>query len=183
MHRHHILPKHMGGTDDEWNLTAPITIEEHAEAHRILFELHGKVQDYIAWKCLSGRITNEEARIMASKLVTAKEIVVNGITFASIADARRALGLSYNRIMLAVLEGRDPTIRRNAKPVTVNGVTYKSLKEASKETGLSTVKILAGNHDRDLRKDKLVCPHCGKTGDRLNMNRWHFDNCKHKETK
>lgn len=27
-------------------------------------------------------------------------------------------------------------------------------------------------------REKITCPHCGKTGDIINMNRWHFDNCK-----
>lgn len=58
----------MGGTDDESNLTPPITIEEHAECHRILWEKHGNKYDYIAWKCLSGRITGEEARLAAAKI-------------------------------------------------------------------------------------------------------------------
>jgi group I intron endonuclease len=26
----------------------------------------------------------------------------------------------------------------------------------------------------------VVCPHCGKTGGQISMNRWHFDNCKFK---
>ena len=32
-HKHHIIPRHMGGTDDPSNLIE-LTIEEHAEAHR-----------------------------------------------------------------------------------------------------------------------------------------------------
>ena len=36
-HKHHIIPKHMGGTDDPSNLIE-LTVEEHAEAHKILFE-------------------------------------------------------------------------------------------------------------------------------------------------
>jgi hypothetical protein len=52
-HKHHIIPKHMGGTDDPENLIE-LTIEEHAEAHKVLFEKHGKIEDYWAWKGLSG---------------------------------------------------------------------------------------------------------------------------------
>lgn len=63
-HVHHIIPKHAGGTNDPSNLIK-LTIEEHAEAHKILWEQHGKQQDYIAWQALLGNITSEEARIMA----------------------------------------------------------------------------------------------------------------------
>lgn len=53
-HKHHIIPKHAGGTDDSSNIVY-ITVEEHAEAHRILFEQYGRTEDYLAWKGLSGR--------------------------------------------------------------------------------------------------------------------------------
>lgn len=66
-HRHHLIPKHLGGDDSEENLTPPISIELHAEFHRQLWEDLGYVEDYIAWKCLSGRMTTEEARLTAAK--------------------------------------------------------------------------------------------------------------------
>lgn len=53
-HKHHIVPKHMGGTDDEENLIK-LTIEEHAEAHQKLYEEYGKKEDLVAWKALSGQ--------------------------------------------------------------------------------------------------------------------------------
>ena len=56
---HHIIPKHMGGTDDPSNLIE-LTVEEHAEAHRLLYEQHGHWQDYCAWQALSGRMGQEE---------------------------------------------------------------------------------------------------------------------------
>ena len=57
----------MGGTDHPSNLVR-LTIEEHAEAHRKLFEEHGRWQDEIAWKTLSGQISNAEAIKMAQKI-------------------------------------------------------------------------------------------------------------------
>jgi len=59
MHKHHIIPKHMGGTDDSDNLIE-LTVEDHAEAHRKLFEEHGHWQDYVAWQGLSGLISKEQ---------------------------------------------------------------------------------------------------------------------------
>lgn len=52
----------MGGTDDPANLIE-LTPEEHAEAHRILFEAHGHWQDYVAWQGL--------ARLMSKEMVVA----------------------------------------------------------------------------------------------------------------
>lgn len=49
----------MGGTDDPSNLVE-LTIEEHAEAHRVLFEQYGRKEDELAWKGLAGIIGKEE---------------------------------------------------------------------------------------------------------------------------
>lgn len=58
----------MGGTNEPHNLTEPITIHQHATMHKDLWLKHGFKEDYIAWKCLSGRMTNEEARLAAAKI-------------------------------------------------------------------------------------------------------------------
>ena len=58
-HKHHIVPKHMGGTDDPENIIE-LTIEEHAEAHRLLWEQYGKRQDWLAWQGLLGLVSKQE---------------------------------------------------------------------------------------------------------------------------
>ena len=58
-HLHHIIPRHAGGTDDPSNLVE-LTPEEHAEAHRKLWEEHGRWQDYCAWMGLAKYSTNKE---------------------------------------------------------------------------------------------------------------------------
>ena len=59
-HKHHIIPKHMGGSDDPSNLIE-LTVEEHAEAHRKLYEQYGHWQDKIAYDMLSGQIGLDDA--------------------------------------------------------------------------------------------------------------------------
>lgn len=63
-HIHHIVPQYLGGTDDPSNLIE-LTVEEHAEAHRLLYEQHGNWQDYCAWQALSGQIGQDEAMFIA----------------------------------------------------------------------------------------------------------------------
>ncbi len=72
-HKHHIIPRHAGGTNDKTNIIE-LTPEEHAEAHRILFETYGRWQDYLAWQGLSGRMDKEQInREKASKANTGRE--------------------------------------------------------------------------------------------------------------
>ncbi len=70
-HKHHIVPRHMGGTDESSNLIE-LTVEEHAEAHKKLYEQHGKEEDRIAWLTLSGQASKPEAMRLAAKLGKAK---------------------------------------------------------------------------------------------------------------
>lgn len=66
-HTHHIIPRHAGGTDDPSNLIE-LTVEEHAEEHRKLWEQYGREEDRIAWLSLSGQITKKEACLLGYKL-------------------------------------------------------------------------------------------------------------------
>ena len=49
----------MGGTDDPSNIVE-LTVEEHAEAHKKLYEEHGNEFDRIAWKALEGMVGKED---------------------------------------------------------------------------------------------------------------------------
>ena len=70
-HKHHKIPKHFFKCypnlvpknlliNDPINIEL-LTIEQHALAHKKLFEQYGKWQDELAWKTLNGQISNKEA--------------------------------------------------------------------------------------------------------------------------
>jgi len=58
-HRHHIIPRYMGGTDDPSNLVK-LTVKEHAAAHKKLWEEYGDIRDKLAWQGLLGIVSKEE---------------------------------------------------------------------------------------------------------------------------
>lgn len=75
-HVHHIVPKHDGGTDDPDNLIR-LSVKDHAEAHRLLYEQHGKEEDRIAWLGLSGVYSNQEVVYYAEQLGRSKGGLAN----------------------------------------------------------------------------------------------------------
>ena len=58
-HKHHIIPKHAGGSNDPDNFVY-LTIEEHAKAHKKLYEEYGRWEDRLAYEGLSGQIGKDE---------------------------------------------------------------------------------------------------------------------------
>jgi hypothetical protein len=68
-HNHHKIPKHAGGSDDPSNIIR-LTVEEHAEAHRLLYEQYGRWQDYVAFKALEGTAPKTELIKMIQSFAT-----------------------------------------------------------------------------------------------------------------
>ena len=58
-HKHHIIPKYMGGSDDPSNLVE-LTPQEHADAHNLLYHTYGNKQDRLAEWGLLGYVTKQE---------------------------------------------------------------------------------------------------------------------------
>lgn len=108
-HKHHIVPKHMGGSDEPENIIE-LTIEDHAETHRKLYEQHGNWQDLIAWKGLAGLLTTDECSFIAIREGAKKG--------ASVTNAKRAI------------VGKDPSIPlhkwKSGYSVDVDGRTVRS---------------------------------------------------------
>ena len=61
-HKHHIIPRYMGGTDEPENLVE-VTVTQHAMYHFCNYQLWGNEEDRIAWRTLSGQITLDEAKL------------------------------------------------------------------------------------------------------------------------
>lgn len=62
-HRHHIIPKHSGGSNEENNFTY-LTVREHIIAHYLLWKLHRKPNDLRAMHMLGAKLTPTYRRIV-----------------------------------------------------------------------------------------------------------------------
>jgi len=149
LHKHHIIPKHAGGTDDPSNLIY-LTVEEHAEAHKKLWEEHGRWQDELAWKGLSKFITHDEAMIRSMKPNLGKKFD---------AEHRRKISESLKGHSLS--EETRKKISETRKERNIKPVQYERTQEIK-------IKLSASAKNRK----KLLCA-CGKSVDPANHARWH----------
>ena len=63
LHKHHIIPKHMGGLDTEENLTY-LSIREHIIAHYLLWKIHKNPNDLRSMKMLGAKLSYEKRKII-----------------------------------------------------------------------------------------------------------------------
>jgi hypothetical protein len=150
----------MGGLDNPENLVE-LTVEEHANAHKKLWEEKGCWQDYVAWKALTGQIDSDEIRkLIISYTLKGKTKSNEHKKKLSEAAKKRKASPETRKKMSETRKGRKITWDLNAN-------TPELKKQKSEKM-------------KGIPKPKVVCPHCNKSGGAPQMNRWHFDNCKEK---
>jgi hypothetical protein len=192
-HKHHIIPRHAGGTDCPENLVE-LTIEEHAEAHKKLYEKYGKVQDKLAWMGLSKMITgqdilkellsapksDEHKRKISMAHKGKKKPFMIGNTNAK-GNAGKVKSVEHKqKLSEATLGKKRPDMIGNKLAAGNRTKTEKHQKKitAALNTEQSKLKAKATRAARPL----VTCPHCGVDGKKgHNMSRFHFNNCKRKE--
>jgi hypothetical protein len=124
----------MGGTDDHENLIE-LTPEDHAEAHRLLYEQHGYWQDYVAWQGLAKLASKAEHTKMLLSLAGKKGNQLRQLKGGN-------SGMKYNTSRIKESEIRKGAKNPNAKEYIVvlpDGTceTVKSLKTWCESKGLN----------------------------------------------
>lgn len=191
-HKHHIIPKHMGGSDEPSNLIE-LTIEEHAEVHRVLFEKYGKIQDKMAWLGLL-------------KLASDKEIYAEFASQPKSEEHKKKISEAHKgKKKPWVCGGKGNLGKPKTKEHCENISKGKKGKPVSALLGNKNAsgnkgKPKSDEHIKAVRdalnttevKDKIAkawankpivsCPHCGRQGkEGHNMIRYHFENCKERK--
>ena len=142
-HNHHIVPRHAGGTDEASNIER-LLIEDHALAHKKLYELNGKWQDKIAWKMLSGQITKikrDGPYVMSESHKKKISVATTGHKktdehIKKINDTKRANGSTGNRggtkgYKMSMKARENMKKKKIRTALCINGINYDSFTAAT----------------------------------------------------
>jgi hypothetical protein len=171
----------MGGSDEPSNLIE-LSVKEHAEAHRLLFEQYGKWQDEVAWKALSGQIDKSEINYIISVLQNLGE---NNPMYGKPSPMRGKKHTAESKQKI-----KDSLKNIVRKPTSIEtkikiGLAHKgkTISDEHKKLIVLSNKNRLGEKrntykNKGLHLKKIECPYCNKIGGISAMERWHFDKCK-----
>ncbi len=142
IHKHHILPKHAGGTDHPSNLIS-LSVEEHAQAHKELYEKYGKKEDYLAWRGLAGLMNKKEI---------SKEIMLEAAKRGNAAHVAK-----YHSDPEYAAEIR----RKQSKPKSTTVNYFKPKSESHKENMSKSA----------LKRERIPCACCGRGITKANLKK------------
>jgi hypothetical protein len=161
MHKHHIIPRHAGGTDDPSNIVT-LTVEEHAKAHKILYYKYGRQQDKVAWLGLAKIISKEEiinlSKRVPKRVPRTEEHKRNNVKSRRAGKGYGDYSTPESRAKISkALSGvpkppRTEEHRKNmskaqkgntnkAMPITINGVYYPNKEAAKKALRIGSAKL------------------------------------------
>lgn len=184
-HVHHKIPRHAGGTDDPSNLVR-LTIPEHAEAHRLLYEQFGRLQDKIAWKALSGKTDEMEQARIELFLQNRAETFSDPVRVRQLVEKRKAT-------IAAKVDYVSPLLGLNIESASGHHLDrlLESSERAKKHQEEGRISNI-GDHVRgrpvsyEQRKrqsekassrPKMTCEHCRKDVVKQMYVRWHGPKC------
>jgi rubrerythrin len=154
----------MGGTNDISNLIE-LTIEEHAAAHKELYEKYGKIEDKRAWYGLA-------------KIMSGKEIIQEMLKQPKSEEHKRKISKAHKGKPKPWLLGSRHGAGNAGKPKSEEHKKNISLGKLGKKRNAFSEEWCNNLKQAQARQPIRTCPHCGLIGKGANMTRYHFDNCK-----
>jgi hypothetical protein len=188
---HHIIPRCIGGNDDLSNIVE-LTPEEHFVAHQLLVKMYPDNYKLVsAVVIMSGRkvgrqcnnklygwLKKRHAMTRAPHSIETKLKMSISHTGKQHSDETRNK-ISRSQIGQSRPPMPDKTREALCKANIGRAPTNKGIPR-SEETKRKIVSTMATVYEskRGIAMPVIICPHCGKSGNRIVMPRWHFDNCK-----
>jgi hypothetical protein len=151
----------MGGSNDPSNIIE-LTIEEHAEAHKSLYEQYGNVKDKVAWLALSKLITKKEVMRELHKLGRKKtdEFLLKEYGVVNPGQLEKNRVKSSERAKLMHKEGKLKQIDwtgRKHKPETIEKMkrSAKGKHTGNQNSQYGTCWITNGQENKKIKKEEL----------------------------
>ena len=190
---HHIIPRCLGGTDDESNLVV-LTAREHYIAHLLLTKIHPKGMNHykvahaFLMMLVSSRNQNringrryEKLKKSGAKLISVKQKGNGNSQHGTCWIWHELIGSKkVNSDLLSEYMEQGWYKGRNLKFEKMVPVEVRRRERNRKMSESRTGRKHTEEAKQKMRgtKPKIRCPHCGKTGAANVMSRWHFENCK-----
>jgi hypothetical protein len=182
--RHHIIPKSLGGSNHIDNI-AILTAREHFICHWLLVKMtSGKERGKMVFALRMMKAKSSKHRRYESNITARvyESIKVEYSLFMSQTHSEKIpwnKGIKqtpeHNKKISMALKGKKHTEEHRKK----NSESKKGrIGTFTNRTHSQKTKILL----RDLNtgaQPVVTCPHCGKSGGRSNMSRYHFAKCKY----
>lgn len=194
---HHILPKSLGGGDEDSNLIK-LTAREHFFAHLLLAKIHGGSMWYALdmmrkrsaninsrqYAFLRGNFSRNHSTLMLLKYLDGHTPWNKGTSYTD--EHKQKLSNAHKGKKLSA-EHRDKVLSA-LKKRSRDDLWAKNISEGLKghsvsvETREKISKSLLGNvpYNKGVPDKTITCPHCHVSGGQSIMKRWHFERCKNK---
>jgi hypothetical protein len=191
--RHHIVPKSMGGSDDQSNIVR-LTPRLHYVAHYILWKAYrNRKMSYAFHVMIHGNPYGKRYKSITSKTY---EILMKECKEHNRGENHPAYGIKRTEESKVnqrnAVKGKKWTDDRKKKlseslksfykdngTRSLSDETKKRISDANKgRSNPFSEEHKAALHVHTLNTKQLTCPRCNKVGQFSNMKRWHMDNCK-----
>lgn len=187
---HHIIPKCVGGNDDQENLVL-LTAREHFIAHILLAKIHGGALWHAAHMMSNmGRYTNrkyeiirkEHAKLVGDFMRGRKKPAGHGKKISENKERARKISVALTGRKRSDEHSRNIGLGNKGKIVSDDAKHKISVAMSGKNNPMygKTHNDESRRIISEANKQKIVCPHCNKEGGIAIMKRWHFDKCKNK---
>lgn len=189
--KHHIIPRTLGGSDNASNIVV-FTGREHFIAHLLLAKIHGGSMWHAAHMMSNmKRYTNrkyEKVREEHAKQVSLRQSgkIVSKETKKKISENKERSAKISQSLKGRLKSEEHKEAYKKARLASGGWVVSEEQKRKVSEKLSGQGNPMWGKtHNEEARKiiseankQKVSCPHCGKTGGIAIMKRWHFGNCK-----
>ena len=157
LERHHIVPVHAGGTDEESNFTY-LTHREHIIAHWLLWKIHRRGCDEKAWMMMSGVDYSKHHNLGKKHPEESKawrREFMRGNTYRKGKKLKKPRSEEYRKKMSKTKMGNKVNFGKG-RPVTLRGITFETHSKAAEYFGVSRPmitkmkKMEATNHQKQI---------------------------------